>query len=53
MDTGYPVKLGIKRIGLEYEKCKPDIIIDEFLDTELDETQVNSIYYNVMLFKYY
>ena len=51
MDTGYPVKLGIKTERLFEEKCKPNIIIDEFLDSELSHNQIDTIISNIKEFK--
>ena len=51
MDTGYPVKCGIKGITLGYEPEKPDVIIDEFLEKELDKNIQDCIINNVTIFK--
>ena len=52
-DTGYPVKLAIEKpkTVLGTEKCKPDIIIDEFFDKKLKEDQIKSIIKNIEVFK--
>jgi hypothetical protein len=51
MDTGYPVKLGIVETKLFEEKQKPNVIIDEFLDKELNENQISLIKENINIFK--
>jgi hypothetical protein len=51
MDTGYPVKLGITECNMFEEKCKPNVIIDEFLDKKLTENQINTIISNIQKFK--
>ena len=51
MDTGYPVKCAIVGEKLGEEKCKPNVIIDEFLDKELDKKTVDLIKRNVTIFK--
>ena len=51
MDTGYPVKCAIVGEKLGGEKCKPNVIIDEFLDKELDKTTIDLIKENVIIFK--
>jgi hypothetical protein len=51
MDTGYPVKLGIVGEKLFEEKRKPNIIIDDFLNTQLNDRQINLIKTNIELFK--
>lgn len=51
MDTGYPVKLAIVGDLLFEEKCKPNIIIDEFLNDELDIETKELIEINVEKFK--
>lgn len=51
MDTGYPVKLGITECNMFEEKCKPNVIIDEFLDRKLTENQINTIIDNIQKFK--
>ena len=51
MDTGYPVKLGIKKEHLFTENGKPNIIIDEFLNSELSQNQIDAIISNVKKFK--
>jgi hypothetical protein len=51
MDTGYPVKLAIMGDLLFEEKSKPNIIIDEFLNDELDIETKELIEINVEKFK--
>lgn len=51
MDTGYPVKCGIKGIVLRNEREKPDVIIDEFLEKELDQSIKDCIETNIKIFK--
>lgn len=51
MDTGYPVKLAIVGDLLFEEKSKPNIIIDEFLNDELDIETKELIEINVEKFK--
>lgn len=51
MDTGYPVKCAIVGEKLGEEKCKPNIIIDEFLDKELDQKMKDLIKLNVSIFR--
>lgn len=51
MDTGYPVKCGIKGVQLGKEKTKPEVIIDEFLDKNLSESTKRCIINNVTIFR--
>lgn len=51
MDTGYPVKCGIKEIKLGEEKVKPDVIIDDFLESDLDLGVKTCIENNVKKFQ--
>lgn len=51
MDTGYPVKCAIVGEKLGEEKCKPNVIIDEFLDKELDKETIDLINENVTIFR--
>ena len=51
MDTGYPVKCGVKGISLGSESSKPDVIIDEFLNVDLDEDIKRMISLNVEIFR--
>lgn len=51
MDTGYPVKCAIVGEKLGEEKCKPNVIIDEFLDKELDKETIDLIKENVTIFR--
>lgn len=52
MDTGYPVKCGIVGYKLFEEPEKPDIIIDEFMDTDIDNITKNLIINNIESFRY-
>lgn len=51
MDTGYPVKCAIEGYKLFEEPKKPDIIIDEFMTTELSDLQKSLIDWNINKFK--
>lgn len=51
MDTGYPVKCAMEGILMGCEKKKPNIIIDEFLDKELDQKMKDLIKLNVSIFR--
>lgn len=51
MDTGYPVKCAMEGIMLGYEKEKPNIIIDEFLEDELPDNVRMLIGLNVDIFR--
>lgn len=51
IDTGYPVKVGIKGWKLFEEPHKPDIIIDDFLTHELSDNIKQLIIDNVNRFK--
>jgi hypothetical protein len=51
MDTGYPVKLAIVGDLLFEEKSKPNIIIDEFLNDDLDIETKELIELNIEKFK--
>lgn len=51
MDTGYPVKCGIKGVQIGMEETKPDVIIDEFLEKDLDESIKYRIEENVKIFR--
>ena len=51
MDSGYPVKLGIKNIKLGEELSKPDIIIDKFINDTLTNNTINIIKNNINKFK--
>lgn len=51
MDTGYPVKCGIKGILLGSEESKPDVIIDEFLEEDLSQNIKECIEHNVAVFR--
>lgn len=50
MDTGYPVKCGVCGYKLFDEPSKPDIIIDEFFETPLDDNAKNIIKSNIIRF---
>jgi hypothetical protein len=49
MDTGYPVKCAIEGYKLFKEPHKPNIIIDDFLNKDLDCKEL--IADNVLIFK--
>ena len=51
IDTGYPVKCGIAGYKLFEEPAKPDIIIDDFMTTELTPAQQALIDSNINKFK--
>lgn len=51
MDTGYPVKLGMTGQRLFKENGKPDIIIDDFFNKDLDGDTKNIIRGNIKLFR--
>lgn len=51
IDTGYPVKCGIAGYELFEEPAKPNIIIDDFMTTELTTEQQALIDTNVTKFK--
>lgn len=51
IDTGYPVKCGIAGYKMFEEPAKPDIIIDDFMTTELTATQQSLIDMNINKFK--
>lgn len=51
MDTGYPVKLGIEGVELWKEDHKPNIIIDDFLEKDLDKNTKTLIRKNVRKFR--
>ena len=53
MDTGYPVKCAICGAVLGKETAKPDKIIDEFFELNLDNTTEALININVNMFKKY
>ncbi len=53
MDTGYPVKLAFEHGILGREKKKPDTIIDNFIDKDVDNLTRALINVNVGLFKEY
>ena len=53
MDTGYPVKLAMKRIRLGKEKEKPDIIIDDFFEKKMQLVDHMFIDANIRIFKNY
>lgn len=53
MDTGYPVKCAIAGYKLGHEPWKPDVIIDDFLNSELSEATEKLIAFNVQIFKQY
>ena len=51
MDTGYPVKCAICYERLGEEKKKPDVIIDDFLNTDLNELIKELIRENIRIYK--
>ena len=51
IDTGYPVKCGIAGYKMFEEPAKPNIIIDDFMTTELTATQQSLIDMNINKFK--
>lgn len=51
IDTGYPVKCAMMGYVLGEEPCKPNIIIDEFLNENLGVEVVDLISNNVSIFK--
>lgn len=51
IDTGYPVKCAISGYKLGEEPRKPEVIIDEFLDKDLDENVKLLIKTNVAIFR--
>lgn len=53
MDTGYPVKCAIAGYKLGHEPWKPDVIIDDFLNSELSDATEKLIAANVQAFKQY
>ena len=50
MDTGYPVKCGVKGYNLFDEPSKPDIIIDEFFKSTFDDNAKTIIKNNIIRF---
>lgn len=51
MDTGYPVKLALESEILGKEKSKPNIIIDNFIDKEINDLTRSLIQANIKLFR--
>jgi hypothetical protein len=51
MDTGYPVKCALEGYELGKEPHKPNVIIDEFLDKELDRECKKLVKNNVLKFR--
>ena len=51
MDTGYPVKLALEGVKLGTEISKPNTIIDDFMNDELDNDVRDLIKKNIMEFK--
>lgn len=51
MDTGYPIKCAYVGDLLFEEKCKPNIIIDDFLNEDLDEEVKELMEINVERFR--
>lgn len=51
MDTGYPVKLALEGVKLGTEISKPNTIIDDFMNDDLDKDVRDLIKENIMEFK--
>jgi hypothetical protein len=51
MDTGYPTKVGIQGYNLFEEPCKPNIIIDDFLNDYLTDEIKEKIVKNIEIFR--
>ena len=51
IDTGYPVKCALSGWELGHEPHKPEIIIDEFLDSKLASKYIDFIKWNVSTFR--
>lgn len=51
MDTGYPVKCALDGVMLGNDYEKPNTIIDDFLDKDLDDDVKERIKINIRLFK--
>lgn len=51
MDTGYPVKCALEGVMLGNDYKKPNTIIDDFLDKELEDVVKERIKINIMKFK--
>ena len=51
MDTGYPVKCALEGVMLGNDYEKPNTIIDDFLDKDLDDNVKERIKINIRLFK--
>jgi len=51
MDTGYPVKCALEGVMLGNDYKKPNTIIDDFLDKELEDGVKERIKINIMKFK--
>ena len=51
MDTGYPVKCALEGIMLGDDYKKPNTIIDDFLDRELEDSVKEKIKININRFK--
>ena len=49
MDTSYPVKCGY--LGVDMDKDKPNILIDDFIDEQLSEVVKNRIIDNIKRFR--
>lgn len=53
MDTGYPVKCGIAGLELGTENEKPELILDDFIEKELDSKTKKLILQNISKFRAY
>lgn len=51
MDTGYPVKCAVEGYLIGHEPHKPEVIIDEFLENDLDDEVKSRIIINVLVFR--
>ena len=52
-DSGYPVKLGVCGVRIGEEEEKPDIIIDDFCNAEMNDETKNLILDNIKMMKSY
>lgn len=52
-DSGYPVKLGVCGVRIGEETEKPDIIIDDFCNAEMNDGTKSLILYNIKTMKGY
>jgi len=51
IDTGLPIKYGIKEIKCDKIQEKPDIILDDFINKKLSKNQIKTIEHNINIFK--